>query len=296
MSHAELLHAPPAAPALPRPVLTRQRGATGRLLRSELRLVFGRRRNQILLAVLGGVPLLLGVVLKVSGSPQPGEGPTFLSQVTDNGLFLVFTSLTVALPLFLPLVVGIVSADTVAGEANTGTLRYLLTVPVTRARLLAAKAAGALAYTAAAALTVAVVGLVTGAALFPLGRVTLLSGETVSLANGLLRTLGVALFVAVSLAGLAVVGLAISTLTEVPVAAMAATVGFAVVSAVLASIPQLSAIHPYLLTTHWLDFGELLRTTVRISALLPGLVTQLAYAAAAGAIAWLRFRRADVTS
>ncbi len=258
--------------------------------------MFGRRRNQILLAVLGGVPLLLGIVLKVSGSPQPGEGPTFLSQVTDNGLFLVFTSLTVALPLFLPLVVGIVSADTVAGEASTGTLRYLLTVPVTRARLLGAKAAGALAYTAAAALTVAVVGLVTGAALFPLGRVTLLSGDTVSLANGLLRTVGVALFVAVSLAGLAVVGLAISTLTEVPVAAMAATVGFAVVSAVLASIPQLSAIHPYLLTTHWLDFGELLRATVRISALLPGLVTQLAYAAAAGAIAWLRFRRADVTS
>src|SRR5260221_14209182 len=61
-----------------------------RLLRSELGLVFLRRRNLALLGVLAAVPVVLGIVLKVS-SPQPGaggEGPAFLAflgQVPGNG-------------------------------------------------------------------------------------------------------------------------------------------------------------------------------------------------------------------
>ena len=33
------------------------------------------------------------------------------------------------LPLFLPLAVGVIAGDAVAGEANVGTLRYLLATP-----------------------------------------------------------------------------------------------------------------------------------------------------------------------
>lgn len=139
------------ADTTPNPHPTRRRGATGRLLRSELRLVFGRRRNQVLLVALGLVPVLVGVAVKVAGGPgRSGEGPAFLSQVSSNGLFLVFTSLVVSLPLFLPLAVGIISGDAIAGEASTGTLRYLLTVPVSRPRLLLTKAFGAMIFTAAA--------------------------------------------------------------------------------------------------------------------------------------------------
>jgi len=43
------------------------------------------------------------------------------------------------IPLFLPMAVAVVAGDAVSGEANTGTLRYLLTVPVGRTRLLAVK-------------------------------------------------------------------------------------------------------------------------------------------------------------
>jgi hypothetical protein len=46
---------------------------------------------------------------------------------------------------------------------------------------------------------VAVAGAVTGLALFPVGRVTLLSGSTVPLAEALLRTLLIALYVGVSM-------------------------------------------------------------------------------------------------
>lgn len=279
----------------PGAVRPRRRGATARLLRSELRLVFGRRRNQVLLVALGLVPVLVGVAVRLS-SRGGGRGPAFLDQVSSNGLFLVFTSLAVSLPLFLPLTVGIVSGDAVAGEASAGTLRYLLVAPLSRGRLLVAKAFGSLAFATAAVLTVAVVGLVAGAVLFGLGDVTLLSGDTVSLGAGLLRGLAVAAYVALSMTGLVAVGLFASTLTEVPVAAMATTVVVAVTSAVLDALPQLAVVHPYLLTHHWLDFGEILRRQVDVGVLVSGLGVQLGWVLVFASLAWARFTSADVTA
>ena len=275
-----------------------RRGAFGRLLRSELRLVFGRRRNQVLLLGLGVVPLLiaLAVYLTNDGPQGDGGGPPFSERVSSNGLFLVFTALAVSLPLFLPLTVGIVSGDAVAGEAGAGTLRYLLTVPVGRGRLLAVKGLGALGFAVAGVLVVALVGLVAGAVLFGLGDVTLLSGDTVPLSEGALRALGVAAYVCLSLTGLVAVGLLMSTLTEVPVAAMAATVVVSVVSSVLDALSQLSVVHPYLLTHHWLDFGELLRSSVDVGTLATGLLVQAGWVAVAGALAWSRFTTADITA
>ena len=125
---------------------------------------------------------------------------------------------------------------------------------------------------------------------------TLLSGDTVSLGEGLGRAALVALYVVASMTGLVVLGLFVSTLTEVPVAAMAATIVLAVTSQVLDSLPQLSVIHPYLLTHHWLDFGELLRSQVDWSSLIGGLGLQVGWVAVMGALAVARFTTADVTA
>ncbi len=271
--------------------------ATARLLRSELRLVFGRVRNIVLLAGLAAVPVLVGIVLFVTqDSPVAGQGPPFPDRVTGNGLFLVFAALVSCLPFLLPLCVAIVSGDAVAGEAAAGTLRYLLVVPVPRTRLLLVKAGAVLAFAVAAVAAIAVTGLVVGAVLFGVGDVTLLSGDTVPLAEGILRTLGVVGYVVLSLTGLVAVGLFLSTLTEVPVAAMASTVVVAIVSGVLDALPQLSAVHPWLLTHHWLDLGEFLRLQVDVPTVLGGLAVQGAWVAVFGALAWSRFTTADVSS
>lgn len=280
--------------AAPAPV-RRYRGALWRQYRSEVRLVLRRRRNVALLAVLAVVPLLIGIAVQIS-TPHGGDGPQFLGQVTGNGLFLVFTALTVCLPFFLPLVVGVLAGDSIAGEAGTGTLRYLLTIPVPRSRLLLVKTLGVLTSTAVAVFVVALVGLLTGAALFGLRAVTLLSGDTVSLGNGLLRALLVTAYVVVALFGLAAGGVFVSTLTENAIAAMATTVALAVFSALLDAVPQLSAVHPWLLTHNWLGFGELLRGSVDAGGLVRWSGLHLAYAAVFLALAWARLRTKDVTS
>lgn len=288
MSSASAVLAPTARP---------RRALSTRLLRSELRLLFGRRRNQILLVVLALVPVLVGVAIRAStGSAEPGEGPPFLDRVSGNGLFLAFTGLATVVPFFLPLTIGVVSGDAVAGEAQAGTLRYLLTVPVSRARLLLVKYGGLVAFCFAAALLVALVGLLVGWALFPTGEVTLLSGTTISPASAVGRALLVAAYVAVSLSGLAALGLAVSTFTEVPVAAMATTVVLAITSQILDAIPQLGWLHPWLFSHHWLAFGDLLRDPVPTGALVDGLLLQAGWIAVALALAWSRFTTRDITS
>jgi ABC-2 type transport system permease protein len=290
-----LAEAAPLTVRVPPPVRRSYPGAFWRLYRSELRLILRRRRNLALLFVLAVVPIFIGVAVRIS-TPSGGDGPDFIGQVSNNGLFLVFTALTVALPLFLPLVIGVVSGDSIAGEAGNGTLRYLLTVPVTRPRLLAVKTLGVASFTAIAVLVVTGVGLLLGAALFGLHDVTLLSGDTVGLGNGLLRTLGVAAYVIVALFGLAAGGLFVSTLTENAIGAMATTIGLAVFSALLDAVPQLRSIHGALLTHNWLGFGELLRGQVDSAALVRWSALHLAYAAVFLSLAWARLTTKDVTS
>jgi ABC-type transport system involved in multi-copper enzyme maturation permease subunit len=143
---------------------------------------------------------------------------------------------------------------------------------------------------------VSAVALVVGAVLFPVGPVTLLSGDTVPLADGLLRLFFVSLYVAAAMAALGAVGLAISTLTEHAIGAIAALMILVVASEVVDNVPQLAAVGPYLPTHWWLGFDSLLRAPVASYTLLHGLLSFGVYLVLFSSLAWARFTSADVTS
>ena len=267
-----------------------------RFLRSELRLVMTRRRNQVALAVLALPPLIIALSVRYSDAGPSEDAPTFFASITDNGLFVALSALAIESGLFLPLAVAMVAGDAVAGEAQTGTLRYLLTVPVSRARLLAVKLAGMVAFTLAAAFTVTVVGMVAGVVLFGGGDLVLFSGSTIGFGEAVLRVCGATLYLSACLASLAVVGLFISTLTEQPIGATIATVIFSSASFILDAIPQIDWIHPYLITHHWRDFGDLLRDPVRWDQMAQGMYVALAYALVFALAAWARFSTKDITT
>jgi ABC-2 type transport system permease protein len=132
--------------------------------------------------------------------------------------------------------------------------------------------------------------------LFPVGRVTTLSGTTLSLASGMVRIATAAGVVGLSLLGLAAISFFISTLTDVAVGAMAATVGVVVLSGVLDAVPQINAIHPWLFTHQWLTFGDLLRSPVTWNGIRANLALQAGYVLVFGAAAWARFTSRDILS
>ncbi|MFE9405252.1 ABC transporter permease [Streptomyces sp. NPDC006530] len=272
------------------------------LFRSELVTVVRRWRTLALLGVLAAVPVLIGIAVKIDtgggggGGRDGGGGPAFITQITNNGLFLVFAALAATLPVFLPMAVGVVAGDAMAGEAASGTLRYLLVAPAGRTRLLLAKYASVLAFCLVATLVVAASALAVGALLFPLGDVTTISGTRISFADGLLRAVAIAGVVAVSLSGMAALGLFVSTLTNSGIAAMASTVGLLITVQILGQIPQLHAIAPYLFPHYWLSFADVLREPVYWDQLVKNFELQALYVAVFGSAAWARFTTKDITA
>ena len=266
-----------------------------RLFASEVSVLFGRWRTWAMLAALAAVPVLIGLAVRFSPKgPPTGRGPAFLDQITHNGLFVGVVGLVVCTPLFLPLTVGVVSGDTIAGEANLGTLRYLLAAPAGRLRLLVIKYLASAVFCVAAAFVVVLGGVLAGLALFPVGRATLLSGDTIGPGEAFGRLLLMGAFATVSLLGLAAIGLFASTMTTVPVGAMAATVVLAVVSQVLDALDQLDWLHPWLLSDHWLDLADLLRQPISWGSFGTNALLQAAYVAFFGALAYGRFSTKDI--
>ena len=264
------------------------------MLRSELGLTFGRMRTRGLLLVVAAIPALLAVAVRLAGGPEGGHGPTFLDQVSRNGVFAALAGLTVVIPFFLPLAVSVVAGDTVAGEASVGTLRYLLVRPVGRTRLILSKFVTASVFCVVAALAVAVSGLVVGWVLFPVGNVVTLSGTIIPAWEGIWRSLAAAGLVGVSMIGLVSIGVLISTFTESPVGAIAATAGIAILSQILGTIPQLEVIHPLLFTQEWMSFGDLMRTPVAWDNIIENLVLQAGWTSVFLLAAWARMSTRDV--
>jgi ABC-2 type transport system permease protein len=274
-----------------------------RFFRNDLRVTFCRRRNQLLLLVAALFPLVIGIGLKAAdphgggGGRGPGAGgAAYFSQLAGNGVFLTFVALSLLLILVLPVVVGVVAGDSIAGEAGYGTLRYLLAVPAGRTRLLAVKYATIVVWAVTATFVVSAVALLTGVVLFGAGPVTLLSGTTVSLADGLLHVFWVTLYVCAAMAAFGAIALAISTFTEHAIGAIAASLIIVVASEVVENVPQFASVNPYLPTNWWLDFDSLLRTPVDTTTLWHGLLSFAVYAVLFLSIAWARFTSADVTS
>jgi ABC-2 type transport system permease protein len=201
----------------------------------------------------------------------------------------------VEIGLFLPLAVAMLAGDSLAGEAQIGTLRGLLVVPVARTRLLVTKYVGLVLSSLIGVLVVAVAGLLAGGVLFGLHPVATLSGTTLPLGIALLRLLIVVLYVTAFLAALSAIGLFVSTLTDQP---LGATVAIALASTsmwILDAIPQLGWLHPWLLVDKQVAFADLLRQPVYWSTMRFGLLTDLAYVVIFLLAAWARFADKDVS-
>jgi ABC-2 type transport system permease protein len=290
MSAAELLSVGSPSPT------RSSAGLPGRFLRSELRIIFGRRRNLAGMAVLAVVPIILAIAIRLSSPDGAGGGPGFIIGITGNGLFVAFAALILELPLFLPLAVGTIAGDSVAGEANLGTLRYLLALPAGRTRLLVVKYAAIVIFALVCTLLVAAVGTFMGLALFGGGDMTLLSGSRTSLADGLWRLLLSSLYLTVQFSALGAIGLFISTLTEQPIGATIAVVLINVMMFVLDSISQLAWLHPWLLTHWWTAIGDFVRDPIYPDSIERGLLTAAVYTVTFWLLAWARFSSKDITS
>ncbi len=273
---------------------------TAVLIGVELEKLLRSRRTWVTILLIDALPTLVAVLLALTDlGPRPGTGPAFLSAVLTDGTLFPLAALAIVLPLFLPIAVAITAGEAIAGEAQAGTLRYMLVRPVGRTRLLVAKLVSVMAFVVVTIVVVAVTAYVVGVLL--LGKqeagaaTTSISGSSLSTQEMLWRT-GLALAYAIlCMLGVAAIALFLSTVSESPLGAALGTLTVLIASTVLLTLDAADVLHPFLPTRYWLAFVDLFRDPILWRDVLRGVLLQAVYVVVFLAAGWANFTTKDIT-
>jgi ABC-2 type transport system permease protein len=265
----------------------------------ELSKLVRSRRTWVTIAVIDALPSLVAVLLAATDvAPRPGTGPAFLSAVLNDGALYPLAAVAIILPLFLPAAVAITAGDAVAGEAQQGTLRYVLVRPVGRTRLLVAKLVSVMVFVLLTLVVVAATALALGLLLLGHGdsaTATTFSGTSLSSAELAQRTGLALLYALLSMLGVAAVALFLSTAVRTPLAAAMGTLALLIGSSLLLTLDAAHAVRPYLVTRYWLSFVDLFRDPILWHDVVRGVLLQAAYVVVFLAAAWANFATKDIT-
>lgn len=245
-----------------------------KLLKIELYKIFKRARTYISFAA---VAALVGVIqfgLKVDGDAYIEFMLRDVSVSLDvegqvlNGYLVCFVILQLLL-VHVPLLITIISGDLISGEANMGTLRLLLTKPISRTEVVLAKFGAASIYTLALLLWMAFLGLLLSLLIFGSGDMLNLKSEYIVQLKSFdifWRYLAAFGFAAIAMLTVAALGFLLSIFAENSIGPIVATMSIIIVCTILSTldIPVFNAIKPFLFTTHmigWKGFFD-----VRVTA------------------------------
>lgn len=275
-----------------------------RLVRTELFKQLRRPRTWVALAFVIAIPIIISVALKVSPPDAgPGRGgggdraDTLFRLATQSGLLIPAAALRVMSEFFLVVIICMFAGDAIASEAGWGNLRFLLTRPISRARLLTAKLIVAAVYGLLATALIVVSGLIAGVIAFGFHPVTVpLLGITES-TGSLLGHLGLAVVLAAwGISGVAAFGFMLSTMMDNSAGAVFGGVGLYIVTSILGAIDSIGPIRygfPAFYSGAWVD---LFRGASFGGDMWRNLLVQIPYVIVFVAIGFWWFHRKDITS
>lgn len=280
---------PPLSTAVPRA----RRPSTLTVYRWELRKLRAQKRTYMGIGLAVILPLIFVIVQNVHTRHGGGDS-IFAGQITQSGLATPVLMLLFESVFFLPLIASLVAGDVVAAEDGNGTLKTILTRSVDRGQVFAAKALTALTYATIAVVLSATVATVGGIASWGFHSITTFSGSTVSASEGLLLVVAANACYLIPLFAVACIGVLLSTSTRNSTASVVGAVGIVILLYIIAGIPGLEGIKPYLLTEQFENWHGLLRTPTDWAPVLHSLWVSALYAVPSLFAAYLVFLRRDV--
>jgi len=264
----------------------------------ELRRQFKRRRTIGIFALMVALPLILIAALQLGGSDEAAQNSriNLVDVATSSGLNFTLFVLFATTGFFLVVVFALCFGDSVASEAQWGSLRYTLATPVPRMRLLRQKWIAALVQSVGAMVLLTAVAVIAGGIAFGFDDIQTPIGVTLGQGEGMLRLAGMLGYLAVHLLVVGTLAFWFSTITDAPLAAVGGAVFTMFVFAILDQVEQLGSIRDWFPTANEFAWTDLLQTPVDSSDLFRGVVQSLVYAAVFTALAFRYFSRRDVTS
>jgi len=269
-------------------------------LRREFTKVIFQKRTYIGWGGLFVVPFVVATAISLTSGPLHGNRQDVMeilvSDMRSNGLYLPIVLLSMLGPFFIPLLAAVAGGQTIAGEAEKGTLRTVLMQPVRRSAVLLGKWLVANVYMLIGLALLAGAAVVAGAAFFGLHPLTLLSLQTIGGGESALRILMAYGYVFAATIAVVSLALMLSTLTDSSLTAVAGALVLVIVMLVLQQFSAFDFINPYLLSSHLEGWTTLLQEPIDWSPIWKGLATFAAWTVATISISLLWFRQKDILS
>lgn len=265
----------------------------------EIRRQAKRRRTLYAFLALLAIPLIVMTALLVNGGPganDRGGSPGLVDVASSSGLNFALFLLLATSQFLLVVVVALFAGDAVAAEAQWGSLRYLLTRPISRGRLLRTKLVVAGMYGAAAVLLVPLASLVMGTIAFGWSSVQTPLAGALGVNTGIGRLALAAAYVLATMAVVVALAFWFSTLTDAPLSAVGGAVVLVVVSEILDQVSALGRIRNGLPTHYWLAWLDLLVDPVNASQMTIGLLQMIPWVGIPLLLAFRHFSRKDILS
>lgn len=291
------------------------------LLKIELFKIFKRPRTYIAFGAIAAIVLLIQVALRYDGRSYIELLLSNLDNSFDlgddfkdkllNGYLICFVILNTLL-IQMPLLVALVAGDSIAGEANMGTLRLALTRPVSRTRFMLVKFAASTIYTIALLVWMAALALFGSMLLFGVNDMVVLRStgiDQISVDDVMWRYFAAFGYAAAALTTVSALAFLLSVFAENSIGPIIATMSVVIVFTILSemNIPIYDrTVKPYLFTSHmvaWKGFfylkanedGVTIPGSIEnLPAILRSLGILLVYTVGFAGSAILIFRRKDI--
>ena len=274
------------------------------LLGIELYKIFRKPRTYISFATITAIAGLLQLGLFTNGQEFM---EFFMSNLNENftmggnvlnGYLVCYIVLGLLL-VHVPLLVALVAGDLLAGEAGAGTLRLMLTKPVSRANIVIAKYLATVIYSVALLIWLAVSALGLSLLIFGAGDMIVAKSDKVIVLlqdDIMWRYFAAFGFAALAMAAVGALSIFLSVMADNSIGPIVGTMGVVIVFTIINSleIPLFNTIKPYLFTTHMLGWKGFFYNPVPKEAILRSVGVLCAYIVGFLGLTIYIFNRKDI--
>jgi len=276
------------------------------LLRIELYKIFKRPRTYISFGIVTAITFVIQLAMLSDGNSFVNFALQGVNEQFDirgnilNGYLITYIILQ-SLLIHIPLLVALVAGDSLAGEANSGTLRLLLTKPISRLKLVMAKFISSFIYTVLLIMWLAGVALVLSLVLFGKGDMINLKSDAfvMILQDDIMWRYGAAfLFAVLAMTTIAALSILLSAFADNAIGPVISTMGVVVVLTIMSNLelPIFNVIKPYLFTTHIIGWKGFFDDPVPYAAITRSVVILILYTVGFLGTTVLYFNKKDIKS
>ncbi|MFM9911544.1 MAG: ABC transporter permease [Chitinophagaceae bacterium] len=248
------------------------------ILQIELFKIFKRPRTYISFAAIAAIVLLIQLALFVDGETYI----QFMLQSIENNFtvdgkimhgYLICYVILQTLLIHVPLLIALIGGDMIAGEANMGTLRLLISKPISRTSLLLGKFTATAIYTLMLLLWMAFLALFFSVLVFGTGDLMIFKSDQIVLikkADILWRYVAAFVFAAIAMLTVAALSFFLSLFAENSIGPIVTTMSVIIVCTILTTmdLPLFNAIKPFLFSSHMLGWKGFFDDPVNYPAII----------------------------